>query len=36
MKEQRFVIGDVHGEYEMLEKLLTFWDESQQDLIFYW
>ncbi|QII81154.1 metallophosphoesterase [Jeotgalibaca arthritidis] len=34
MKEQRFVIGDVHGEYEMLEKLLTFWDESQQDLIF--
>ena len=34
MKEQLFVIGDVHGEIGMLRKLLEFWEPSSQRLIF--
>ncbi|MEY8463608.1 metallophosphoesterase [Streptococcus merionis] len=34
MKEKWFVVGDVHGEYDLLEKLLLHWDEEVQDLVF--
>lgn len=32
--EQSFVIGDVHGCYEKLEKLLTYWNPDSEKLIF--
>lgn len=34
MKKQLFVIGDVHGEYGMLTKLLEKWDKETQTLLF--
>lgn len=34
MKEQLFVIGDIHGEYEMLQELLSYWDKETQQLVF--
>lgn len=32
--EQVFVIGDLHGSYQALEKLLTKWNAQQQRLVF--
>ena len=34
MKEEVFVVGDVHGEITLLKKLLEKWDREQQQLIF--
>lgn len=34
MKESYFVIGDVHGCFEMVEKLLTYWNPDEEQLIF--
>lgn len=34
MKERAFVIGDVHGKYQMLETLLTHWSPEEEQLIF--
>lgn len=34
MKEEYFVIGDVHGKYELLCDILKKWDEGRQQLIF--
>lgn len=34
MTQQSFVIGDVHGCYTKLEKLLTYWNPDSQQLIF--
>lgn len=34
MKEQAFVIGDVHGMYDMLEALLKHWNPDEEELIF--
>ncbi|MDQ0221498.1 metallophosphoesterase [Streptococcus moroccensis] len=34
MKEKWFVVGDVHGEFDLLEKLLKHWDEETEDLVF--
>ncbi|MGP6146112.1 metallophosphoesterase family protein [Jeotgalibaca sp. A122] len=34
MKEKLFVIGDLHGEYEMLKELLKKWDRNDQQLLF--
>ncbi|MCW6652674.1 serine/threonine protein phosphatase [Aerococcaceae bacterium NML210727] len=32
--KQAFVVGDVHGMFEMLEELLTHWQRATQQLIF--
>ncbi len=34
MKEEVFVVGDVHGEITLLKKLLEKWDREKQQLIF--
>lgn len=34
MKAQLFVVGDIHGEYGMLEELLKKWDRETQTLLF--
>lgn len=34
MKERAFVIGDIHGEYQMLKQLLTYWSPEEEELIF--
>lgn len=34
MKQNIFVIGDIHGEYAMLEKMLAFWNPQDQQLLF--
>lgn len=34
MKERLFVVGDIHGEYEMLVKLLGKWDREKERLLF--
>ena len=34
MKENFFVIGDIHGHFPELEKMLQYWDESTEQLIF--
>lgn len=34
MKKEWFVIGDVHGSYDLLEDLLRKWDEKEQQLVF--
>lgn len=34
MKDKAFVIGDVHGMYDMLEALLLEWDKEEEQLIF--
>lgn len=34
MKEKLFVVGDVHGEYTLLEKLLKLWNEESEQLVF--
>lgn len=34
MEKTLFIIGDVHGEYELLERLLQFWDTQTQQLVF--
>lgn len=33
MKEKLFIVGDVHGEYDMFEQVLSHWNESQEQLI---
>lgn len=33
MKVQVFVVGDIHGEYQMFKKILDYWDEQKQQLI---
>jgi len=30
MRQQLFVVGDIHGEYDMLVKLLEQWDKKTQ------
>lgn len=34
MKQKFFVVGDIHGEYDLLERLLTHWNEAEEQLIF--
>ncbi|WP_112477686.1 metallophosphoesterase [Streptococcus suis] len=34
MKKDFFVIGDVHGKFELLLDILKKWDEKRQQLIF--
>ena len=34
MKNEFFVVGDVHGEFELLLDILKKWDEERQQLIF--
>lgn len=34
MNESFFVIGDVHGCFEMLDRLLTYWNSDSEQLIF--
>ncbi|MBS4749954.1 serine/threonine protein phosphatase [Carnobacteriaceae bacterium zg-ZUI78] len=34
MKEKLFIVGDIHGEYDLLEKLLRYWNEEEQQLVF--
>lgn len=34
MRQQLFVVGDIHGEYDMLVKLLEQWDKKTQTLLF--
>ncbi len=34
MKEKLFVVGDVHGEYDLLEKLLQHWNKEEETLVF--
>ncbi|AXQ78200.1 serine/threonine protein phosphatase [Streptococcus chenjunshii] len=34
MKEKLFIIGDVHGEYAMLEELLRHWNPADEQLVF--
>lgn len=34
MKEKLFIVGDIHGEYQLLEKLLKHWDQDKEQLIF--
>lgn len=34
MKEELFVVGDVHGQISMLEELLVNWNEKTQTLLF--
>ncbi|MEX2783726.1 metallophosphoesterase [Streptococcus sp. H49] len=34
MKEKVFAVGDVHGEYDMLEELLRHWNPEQEQLVF--
>lgn len=34
MRKEYFVVGDVHGKYELLCDLLKKWQEDQQELIF--
>ena len=34
MKDEVFVVGDVHGEITLLKKLLEKWDREKQQLIF--
>lgn len=34
MKKEWFVIGDIHGCHELLEDLLTKWDQNRQQLVF--
>lgn len=33
MKDKLFVVGDVHGQYEMFKDILKNWDEQEQQLI---
>ena len=32
--EKVFVIGDIHGSYDLLEKLLTYWNPEEEQLVF--
>ncbi len=34
MKKEYFVVGDVHGKYDLLCRILKHWDEDHQQLIF--
>lgn len=34
MKEKLFIVGDIHGEYQLLEKLLKHWREEEEQLVF--
>lgn len=34
MFKEYFVVGDIHGEFAMLEKLLSFWEPEKQKLLF--
>lgn len=34
MSQTYFVVGDVHGEAEMLEELLTYWQPEMEQLVF--
>lgn len=34
MKPEAFIIGDIHGMYQTLERLLHYWNPEQQQLIF--
>lgn len=34
MPEKLFIVGDVHGEYQMLEKLLKHWQPDEEELVF--
>lgn len=34
IRKKWFVVGDVHGEYDLLEKLLMHWDQETENLIF--
>lgn len=34
MTRQLFIVGDVHGEYELLLSLLQHWDSERQQLVF--
>ena len=33
-KEKVFVVGDVHGQITMMEKILTYWNPNEEQLIF--
>lgn len=32
--EKVFVIGDIHGSFDLLEKLLTYWNPEEEQLVF--
>ena len=34
MKKTYFIIGDIHGEADMMEEMLQNWDEETQQLVF--
>ena len=34
MKKKYFIIGDIHGEADMMEEMLQNWDETTQQLVF--
>ena len=34
MKEKVFAVGDIHGEYDLLKKLLDRWKEEEETLVF--
>ena len=34
MKKKYFIIGDIHGEADMMEEMLQNWDEETQQLVF--
>ncbi|MBF0779501.1 MULTISPECIES: metallophosphoesterase family protein [unclassified Granulicatella] len=34
MKSKLFIVGDVHGEYDLLKKLLTLWNKEEEQLVF--
>lgn len=34
MEKSYFVISDVHGEYQLLDELLSYWNPEQQQLVF--
>lgn len=34
MKQEIFVIGDIHGEFAMMEKMVEKWDQANQELLF--
>lgn len=34
MVDKLFIVGDIHGEYDLLEKLLKLWDSQTEQLVF--
>lgn len=34
MREKLFIVGDIHGEYHLLEQLLRHWNEEEEELVF--